>query len=180
VCRLSCKEQHRRASVWLSSGFFICRVTTVTVDAGDFAAGHARMCPEMVENLLEPALTRKCCRACSALVIDVVLLNLDPIVTEEASKRVGPSKVVPGRDWELKAWFAVIGRHVKKWVILQSTLNGCQEDGCLPRSGWVQSSEMGQSGPFPTSCQRSRWRRHQHDGSFEFHLGDLRHGGGRI
>jgi hypothetical protein len=58
----------------------------------------------------------------------VVLLDQDPVVTEAASKKVGPSDVVLQRDWELEARFASVGWHVKEWIVLQSTLNAAHED----------------------------------------------------
>jgi hypothetical protein len=47
--------------------------------------GHAQMCPEMVENLLKPALACKFLGANSFLVINMVLFDLDPVVAETAS-----------------------------------------------------------------------------------------------
>ena len=78
----------------------------------------------MVENLLKPGLTCKfLVPTIFFLVIDVILLDLDPMVAEGALQQVGSSNVILRRYEKLKACFMVVGRHVKKQGILKITLD---------------------------------------------------------
>lgn len=80
-------------------------------------------------NLEKPGFPCESCGASFILVMDVFLLDLDPMVTEAASKQVGPSNVIVGRDQKIKGWFAAVGSHVKKRAVLQrSTLDVNPED----------------------------------------------------
>ena len=48
-----------------------------------------QMSPEMVENLFEPAVASEFFGADFVLMVDVVLLDLNPVMTEAASWQVG-------------------------------------------------------------------------------------------
>jgi hypothetical protein len=50
--------------------------------------GHVQMRPYMVENLLEPALTREFLGAKLVLVIDVILLDLDKCLQQEGERSI--------------------------------------------------------------------------------------------
>jgi hypothetical protein len=84
-------------NIWFQFGFALCflvgRVNTVEVGILWFP-GQARMRPKMVWDLFEPALTGEFLGANFALVIDVILLDLNPVVAEAAAEQVGPSNVV--------------------------------------------------------------------------------------
>jgi hypothetical protein len=82
-----------------------------------------QLCPEMVENLLEPAITREFPGANFVFVIYMRLLELHPVVAETASKQMGPANVVLGMYEERKAGFLVVGRHVEHGIVLKSTLD---------------------------------------------------------
>jgi hypothetical protein len=72
----------------------------VKVGVAQFPGG-AQVRPEMVEDLLEPVLAGKE-RGTFVVLIDVVLLEQDPVVTEAALEWVGPSDVVLGRHQRLE------------------------------------------------------------------------------
>ena len=73
--------------------FLISRIGAAEIGVSEFPA-HAQMSPWMVENLLKPALVCEFPGTHFVLMIDVVLLNLDPVVTETATQRVQSSDVV--------------------------------------------------------------------------------------
>jgi hypothetical protein len=100
-----------------------------------------QLCPEMVENLLQPALTREFPGADFVVVIHMRLLELHPVVAETASKQMGPANVVLGMHEERKAGFSVVGRHVEHGIVLKSTLDAWHEN-CLKVRLGVQFGEQ--------------------------------------
>jgi hypothetical protein len=93
------------------------RVDAMKVCVAEFP-GHVEMCPDMVENLLEPALTSKFLGADFVVMIYVVLLDLHPVVTEATAEQVGPSYVILRGHEKFEASFTIVGRHVEKRIIL--------------------------------------------------------------
>jgi hypothetical protein len=92
----SCAEGN---NVWFQFGFalffLVSRVDTLEIGIPWFP-GQAQMRPKMVQDLFEPALTGEFLGANFVLVIDVVLLDLDPVVAEAGAEQVGPSNIVLG------------------------------------------------------------------------------------
>ena len=94
------------------------------------------MSPNVVDDVFEPSLPCEFLGANVVLMVDVVLLNLDPMVTESASEKVVPSCVVLRGDCQkLKACFAVGGRHIEERIILQGTSDSDHENAL-----WVRLS----------------------------------------
>jgi hypothetical protein len=68
ICSLACLQhvgclaKSNRGGFWLGFPFhfFICCVDAAKVGLQEFPVHLEQMCPEMVENILEPALTCKC------------------------------------------------------------------------------------------------------------------------
>jgi hypothetical protein len=73
--------------------FLVGRVDAVEIGIPLFP-GKVKMRPKMVEDLFEPALTGEFLGANFILAIDVILLQLNPMVTEAAAEQVGPTNVV--------------------------------------------------------------------------------------
>ena len=73
--------------------FLISRADAAWIGISQFP-GHAQMSPQMVENFLKPALACEFLGTDFILVIDVILLNLDPAMIETASQQVRPSDIV--------------------------------------------------------------------------------------
>ena len=65
-----------------SFGFLVGCVDAVEIGVAEFP-GAIEMSPDVVDDLLEPSLAGEFLGA--NLVIDVVLLDLDPVITEAAS-----------------------------------------------------------------------------------------------
>jgi hypothetical protein len=97
------------------------------------------MHPKMMQDLFEPPLTGEFLGANFVLVIDAFLLDLSPVVAAAAAEQVGPSNVVLKGNEQLETCFAVVGGHVEKRVVLESTLDADHED-CLQiwLSSWLR------------------------------------------
>ena len=64
--------------------FLVCCVDAVEIGASQFP-GEIEMSPDVVDDLLEPSLAGELLGANLVVVVDVVLLDLDPVMTEAAS-----------------------------------------------------------------------------------------------
>jgi hypothetical protein len=81
------------------------------------------------KDLFEPAVTSEFLGANFVLMIDVILLDLNPVVAEAAAKQVRPCNVIFRGDEQLEARFAVVGGGcVKKWVVFESTMDADHQD----------------------------------------------------
>ena len=81
------ESNNSRLKLGFALCFLISGIGTVEIGASEFPA-RARVSLWMVENLLKPALACEFPGTHFVLMIDVVLLNLDPVMTEVASQQV--------------------------------------------------------------------------------------------
>ena len=64
--------------------FLVCCVDAMEIGVAEFP-GQVEMSPDVVDDLLEPSLAGEFLGANLVLVVDVVLLDLDPVMSEAAS-----------------------------------------------------------------------------------------------
>jgi hypothetical protein len=74
-------------------------------------------CPDVKENMFEPAWASEFFAADFVVLVDVGLLELGPVETEAAAKHLGPANVVLGRYKDLEASFSVGGREFESRVV---------------------------------------------------------------
>jgi hypothetical protein len=77
------------------------------------------------KDLFEPAVTSEFLGANFVLMIDVILLDLNPVVAEAAAKQVRPCNVIFRGDEQLEARFAVVG------------MGGVSKSGSSLRAPWM-------------------------------------------
>ena len=116
------------------------------------------MSPDVVDDLFEPSLPCEFLGADVMLVVDAVLLNLDPMVAEAASENVVPSDVILRRHEKLEAGFAVGGGHVEERIILQGTSDSCHESALqvwLSAERSKKLAERVKEGGMPLNSERA-------------------------
>ena len=100
--------------------FLVGRIDTVEIGVSEFPC-QVEMSPDVVDDFFEPSLPCEFLGADVVLVVNVVLLDLDPVVAEAASESVVPADTVLRRHEELEACFSVGGGSNEERIILQST-----------------------------------------------------------
>jgi hypothetical protein len=96
----------QRATTDGFSGFAFCFLVGC-VDAVEISVaelpGQVQMRPNMMQHLLELSLTREFERANFIVVINVVLLDLNPVMAEASPKQMGPSDAILAVDEDSEA-----------------------------------------------------------------------------